>query len=211
MKTVAIIQARLGSTRLPAKVLLPLPTGRIVLHEVVHRAKQIKGIDEVVVAIPDLERDDVLFAHASDVATVVRGSEIDVLGRYTQAARAMGADRVMRITADCPLLCPAVCAQVLDALDQGGEYASNAFPKRTFPHGWDCEAFTREALERANREASAAYDREHVCPWMQRHLTCAAIEHDTDYSDTRWTLDTLEDYVRICKVINATHSNLRAA
>jgi spore coat polysaccharide biosynthesis protein SpsF len=203
MKTVAIIQARLGSTRLPAKVLLPLPTGRVVLQEVIHRCQQIQGIDAVVVAIPATADNDLLLPFASAAAMVVRGPEHDVLARYWEAAKAAEADVIMRITADCPLLDPQTCTETLDLYRKHGPgYVSNAWPVREYPHGWDCEVFSREALELAHFNATDYEDREHVTPYMKRTQCKAFLKARVDRSHLRWTLDALDDYVRIVDVFN---------
>lgn len=183
-----IIQARMGSTRLPGKVLLPL-NGWTVLEEVVCRCWQIPGIDTVVVATPDDEIERVIGNHC----WVIRGPEHDVLYRYVIAARATQADVIMRITADCPLISPQLCGAVLDALP-GYDYASNVHP-RTFPRGYDCEVFTADVLERANVESE---DREHVTTWM---LTAPIKRNNVSAPwkmDGRLTLDTPEDYATIC-------------
>lgn len=164
MKTAVIVQARLGSSRLPAKVLLPLPTGRTVLEEVLFRCKQISGVDVVVAAIPDTAENDIVFAVADGHMRqhggwIVRGPEHDVLARYAKAAEAVGADTVMRVTSDCPLIDPVVCGQVLEAYraarDVHGnvEYCSNSIEnRRTYPQGFDCEVFSRDVLDLANRK-----------------------------------------------------------
>lgn len=228
MKKVAcIIQARLGSTRLPAKVLLPLPTGRTVLEEVIYRCRQIEGVDVVVVAIPDTNENDILVPFieksrdaVADLARLLhdeslldlkvtpvelfRGPEHDVLKRYAMAAEAVGATTIMRVTSDCPLLNVNQCRSLLLPVTIGpAAYATNAWPnERTAPGGWDCEVFSAEILQAADAEATLAYDREHVTPWMQkqrdgtRFLTCRST-NDRHPTNVRWTLDTLEDYVRI--------------
>lgn len=192
--TVCIIQARIGSTRLPGKVLLPLPTGRSVLGEVVHRCEQIPGINEIVVAIP--VGDDPLLVEVEG-HRVTFGPEDDVLARYSIAAEVTDADRVMRITADCPMLNPKVCGEVLDLYMTYPEalYASNVV-ERTYPKGWDCEVFSRNILDMAYAEATEAYDREHVTPWIIRTnaeslVTLRAAE---DHSGDSCTLDTIDDY-----------------
>lgn len=207
MTVACIVQARLGSTRLPAKVLLPLPTGRTVLEEVLHRCRLIPGSDYTVLAIPDTPANDILERIAlkfEESAGIVRGSEHDVLGRYLKAAHAVGAKTVMRITADCPLIDPEVCGQVLAAFRYhgGAPYASNCTTQRTFPQGFDCEVFTFEALIAAASDATDAYDREHVTPYIWREIArkdgrCLLVKSETDRSHLRWTLDTLEDYVTI--------------
>jgi spore coat polysaccharide biosynthesis protein SpsF len=246
MVTACIVQARLGSTRLPAKVLLPLPTGRTVLEEVLFRCQEIPGIDVVVAAIADDAGSDILVPFVEKAASArtphhlqrgwdnipfenvkvicVRGPEHDVLARYAKAAEAVKADVIMRITADCPLIDPQVCGDVLKLQQStGADYVSNAWPSRHFPHGYDCEVFTMEVLERAYREMPPLYydvpmrggwlvgrdnplgaDREHAgCPWMQRQqdIRKAHLKAMEDRSHLRWTLDTLSDYVRIWNVM----------
>lgn len=227
-KTAVIVQARLGSTRLPAKVLLPLPTGRTVLEEVLFRCRQIPGVDVVVCAVPDTAENDILASVVSKIEwaafpednpvirarpILVRGSEHDVLARYAKAAGAVGADVVMRVTSDCPLIDPEACGHVLQAFMNARQrtdcvvhYSSNVHP-RWLPHGQDCEVFSRELLERANREANGPHDREHVTtPWMYDTAcaarACTGVEYNEDRSHLRWTLDTLEDYVRIWNIFD---------
>ncbi len=199
MKTAVIIQARVGSSRLPGKVLLPLPTGRSVIDEVVYRASQIEGIDEVILAIP--AQDVEILAALHMPCQVFFGPEHDVLARYAEAARKFRVDHIMRITADCPMLDPLVCEQVLRRYRETptlvAPYVSNVFPKRTFPKGFDCEVFAYRVLDSANKKASNSYDREHVTPWMQRIIKTECVENERDESDESWTLDTIEDYRRI--------------
>lgn len=215
--TACIVQARLGSTRLPAKVLLPLPTGRTVLEEVLHRCKRIPGVDAVVLAIPDTPENDIIEKVAPHGLRqvewgieIVRGPEHDVLARYAMAAEVVNADVIMRITSDCPLIDPKVCGRVLSAhkLDRA-DYASNTM-SRTWPQGLDCQVFSRDLLRRADRETVGAgevfnllnHDRAHVCPWMERasDVRRSSVTCDRNRSHLRWTLDTLEDYVRIWRV-----------
>jgi spore coat polysaccharide biosynthesis protein SpsF len=210
-KTVAIIQARLGSSRLPAKVLLPLPTGRTVIEEVIHRAKQIEGVDEVVVVIP--EKDAAILEPYIPVRYVT-GSETDVLSRYWMAAKIAAADVIVRITADCPMLDPFVCGEVIaQCLAWGAEYTSNVYPVRSFPQGYDCEVFTLAALEKAMAADYTAYEREHVTPWMQQNCTTTSfVAHGPDRSHERLTLDTIEDYRHIYQVMqDELNSGHRAA
>ena len=215
MKTVCIVQARLASTRLPAKVLLPL-NGHTVLEEVLRRCKRILGVHQVVAAIPDTGDCDVLvpFIKRQDVA-VSRGYEFDVLARYAKAAAEHDADIVMRVTSDCPLLSPSVCESVLalrERHDVG--YASNVYPSRHFAQGLDCEVFTRGLLDMANNEAVDSYDREHVTPFIQRNCGVegyALLKAANDQSHLRFTLDTLADYLIILRAFDEAHSDIRAA
>lgn len=216
--TACIVQARLGSTRLPAKVLLPLPTGRIVLEEVLYRCRQIPGIDVVVCAIPDTAENDILATVVGKIMwcsaddkfgrnpihpVIVRGPEHDVLARYAKAAEAVGADVVMRVTSDCPLIDPRVCGDVLKRRTEGGyAYVCNNMPP-TFPIGFDTETFTAGLLRHVNDTATDQQDREHVSPMMRRlasGVDGVNVASDIDRSHLRWTLDTLEDYKTIWNV-----------
>jgi spore coat polysaccharide biosynthesis protein SpsF (cytidylyltransferase family) len=197
MTTAVIVQARWASSRLPGKVLLDL-AGRTVLHHVLTRCAAIPGADVVVCATPDDQASRPVASEAQAAgATVFRGSETDVLSRYLGAARAVNATTVMRVTSDCPMIDPALCGDVLSLRSaQHSDYACNNMPP-SFPHGLDCEAFTRAALERAALEATDAYDREHVTPWLRRSpaMKRVSLRHDVDlHAEARWTLDHPEDY-----------------
>lgn len=169
MLTAVIVQARMTSTRLPGKVLLPLGDTSL-LGQVLRRCRLIAGVDLVVAASPvGVEHDPVAREAARHGAMVVRGPEDDVLERYRIAAEAAAADLVMRVTSDCPLIDPVLCSEVINKIRQGGfDYAANNLTGG-WPHGLDCEAFTRMALERAAREATDPYEREHVTPWLRTH------------------------------------------
>ena len=192
MTTVCIVQARLTSTRLPAKTMLSLG-GEPVIRHVLRRCKTIPGIDRVILATP-VDKSEPLREEARGLGvTVVQGSEHDVLGRYRKAALLANAEIIMRITADCPLINPEICGRVLSLMEDGVEYASNVMP-RGFPKGQDCEVFTFDALERAHKEADDPEDREHVTLWMQRNLHCVNLDGDGN-PDLNWCLDTLDDYI----------------
>ena len=181
------------SKRLPGKMMLCLG-GKTAIHYVLSRCKTINGIDKVVCAVPDDGYSAPIKREALALGVhVVTGSGHDVLSRYHKAALAVKADIVMRITGDCPLIDPEICARVLGLMIDGVDYASNVNP-RGWPKGLDCQVFTFEALDRAHKEADDPHDREHVCPWMERNLHCVNLDGDGDPS-LRWTLDTLEDYL----------------
>ena len=196
MTAAVIVQARMNSTRLPGKVLMQVG-GTTVLDHVLRRCLAIAGADIVCCAIPESADSDPVADEARRIGVeVFRGSERDVLDRYWRAARALKADVVVRVTSDCPLLDPAVAAEVL-ALHarEGADYACNNMPP-TWPHGLDCEALTFAWLERAAREATAPYDREHVTPYVREHpdsrkanLPCPV----AGVAKHRWTLDTPAD------------------
>ena len=197
MKTVAIIQARMGSSRLPGKMLTDLG-GKPVLAWVVDAAKAIQGVDTVVVATSDNPGDHAISAWCeANAVTCHTGPEDDVLTRFTIAAVAENADLILRLTGDCPLLDPQVCAQVLLQLKRSGaDYASNTEPP-TWPDGLDCEAFTRSALNSAAANAVEPSDREHVTPYIRSHrrlfdvvaVTCPLPGLHAE----RWTLDDESD------------------
>jgi spore coat polysaccharide biosynthesis protein SpsF len=196
MKIVAIIQARMGSTRLPGKVLLDLE-GASVLARVLARVKRAATIGEVVVATSDGPGDDVIVTECKRLGTnVFRGNENDVLDRYYRAAQFSKADVVVRITADCPLLDPKITDHtVSEFLQHHPDYASNALI-RTYPRGLDTEVFTIAALERAWREGSERHQRAHVTPYIYQNperFRVLAVQGERDYSGFRWTLDTEQD------------------
>jgi glutamate-1-semialdehyde 2,1-aminomutase/spore coat polysaccharide biosynthesis protein SpsF len=195
--TVCIIQARLASTRLPGKVLLPLGN-RTVLAHVLDRAAKIEGVDRVVCAtVQGADGDAVAQEAAHCGAVVYRGSETDVLRRYAEAAEAANAATIVRITSDCPLIDPAICAAVLALhTSTGADYAANNMPPG-WPHGLDCEVFSRAALEAAHGAATVSYDREHVTPWIRNNAALRRVNLPGPGGRVikrRWTLDFPEDY-----------------
>lgn len=195
MKTVAIVQARMGSTRLPGKVMLDLG-GRPMIDLLLERLARAQMVDEIVVATTTDGPDDVLADHLNARGYAVhRGSPTDVLDRYYQAARATAADVVVRVTGDCPLIDPQlVDAVIIKFNDAGVDYASNVGPP-TFPDGLDTEVFSFAVLERAAREATASFDREHVTPYLREPGRFSAINvaGSSDLSAQRWTVDEASD------------------
>jgi len=196
MKKVIILQARYTSTRLPGKVLKEV-NGLTILGWMIRLSQAVQGIDEVCVAVPEGAAQDGVVAEAlKHGATVVAGPEHDVLARFTLAAKATSADIVMRITTDCPLADADIASELLDLLiSSNADYACNNEPF-TFPHGLDCEVFTADILEIANREATEAYDREHVTPWIKRNKDIKRVYlHGPggEMTSWRWTIDTPED------------------
>ena len=191
-RTVAIVQARMTSSRLPGKVLMDL-AGAPMLQRVVERAQRARGVDAVVIATSDRPTDDPVAALGASLGVpVVRGSEHDVLSRYCEAATRSSAARVVRITADCPLLDPAVVALVIAAFAATPcDYASNLEPP-TFPDGLDVEVMSREALDRAGRDATLRSEREHVTLHIRNHperYRMQSVRRTPDLSHLRWTVD----------------------
>jgi spore coat polysaccharide biosynthesis protein SpsF (cytidylyltransferase family) len=198
MRTVVIVQARMGSSRLPGKVLQDLG-GKTVLRRVLERCAVIKGVDCVCCAIPSGEENEPVAAEADCCGAIVkRGSETDVLDRYYQAALELRASFIMRVTSDCPLLDPDIATEVLELVTQdGADYACNNMPP-SWPHGLDCEAFRYEWLERAAHEAVLSSEREHVTPFIRKHPAVHKLVLNgpgDDIARHRWTLDTEQDLV----------------
>lgn len=206
MRKVVIIQARMGSSRLPGKVLKTLGD-RTVLDHVVTRVKAAK-VDQVVVATSDLSGDDAIATYCADHQwSCVRGSETDVLSRYAKAVKESAADIVVRVTSDCPLFSPLILDQMLDRFDPSSmDYKSTNLPARSFPVGLDCEVMRADVLLRAHAKAADAYDREHVTPFIYHNPSDFSLHGhvcDTDLSGIRITLDTTEDYTRLVDLVAA--------
>lgn len=197
MKTVVIVQARVGSSRLPRKVLKHLG-GKTVLARVLSRLGWCNLVDEVVVATTDQAEDQAVVEEAKRCGVrAICGSELDVLARYHLAANETDARMIIRITSDCPLVDPMLIDQMIARFHQQSntghtiDYLSNTHP-RTFAHGLDVEVFRREALEIAHREACAVHEREHVTPFFYLHPLRFRLHNfaqATDHSALRWTLD----------------------
>jgi spore coat polysaccharide biosynthesis protein SpsF len=217
----AIIQARMGSTRLPGKVLRPL-AGRPMLARIVERVRACPAIAAVVVATSDREGDEpIRRLCAAERFDCFAGSELDVLDRFYQAAAARQGDPLVRITADCPLVDPGLLTRLL-ALFAGGEYdhvgvATGAgalfLGQGRYPDGLDTECFSFAALERAWREADSPQDREHVTPYLWRHpdrFRCGHLLSPVDYSRLRWTVDTEADFDLIARIYDALGRDDRA-
>jgi glutamate-1-semialdehyde aminotransferase/spore coat polysaccharide biosynthesis protein SpsF (cytidylyltransferase family) len=203
----ALIQARMGSSRFPGKVLQDL-SGRPMLWHVVNRVRKARNVDRVVVATTDLEVDDpVAWFCEQEGIGCFRGSEQDVLDRFYQAAKANHADVVVRITADCPLIDPSVIERVLARFQRGDcDYVCNII-RYTYPDGLDTEVFSFGALERAWREASKPSEREHVTPYLRMDkFRVANVESEVPVSPAqyRWTVDRPADLDFVRKVYAAS-------
>lgn len=201
---VAIVQARMSSTRLPGKVLREV-MGRPLLARQLERLQRIRSDVGVVVATTRNTADDPIVDLCESVGIpVYRGSEDDVLERYAAAAAYAAADPVIRITADCPFIDPAICRLVLERYEAGDcDYASNTLV-RTYPRGLDTEVFAAAHLRQARRDAPTSTEREHVTPFLygnpDRFRLCS-IENETDLSAHRWTVDTAKDLEFVTAVL----------
>jgi spore coat polysaccharide biosynthesis protein SpsF len=193
---VAIIQARMGSTRLPGKVLAEI-CGRPILWHVVERTRAAQSLNSVVVATTTKPADDVIAAFCREHGVdCFRGSEEDVLDRYYMAAREHAAEVVVRITSDCPLIDPEIVDKTVRAfLGERPDYASNSLIQ-TYPRGLDTEVMSFRTLEAAWREARLPYQRTHVTPYIYQNperFKILPVTGDRNYSAYRWTVDTPED------------------
>ena len=208
-KIVAIIQARMGSTRLHGKVMKDL-FGKSVLSHDIERIKQATTIDEIVIATTLSKEDDVIALQAiEDGVRVYRGSEDNVLSRYYEASIESEADVVVRITSDCPLIDPNIIDEVInfylkndyDLVTNAGLYIEN----RTYPRGLDLEVFSISILKDAYKNAKKDYHLEHVTPYIyEKSKNIFFCKNIHDESKHRWTLDTEEDFA----LIKAIYCNL---
>lgn len=190
MHTVAIVQARMGATRLPGKILKPL-AGKPALWHVVNRLNYAKHLNQVIIATTTEKQDDEVkkFCFEYEVPCF-RGSQEDVLDRYYQAAKKFSADPIIRITADCPAIDPTIIDEVVEGYING-HYDVYGLAGE-FPDGLDCTVFSFRALEDTWKHANLPSEREHVCPYMQKHpekFRTGGYEKFKGLGHHRWTLD----------------------
>ena len=220
MRPVAVIQARMGSTRLPGKVLRPI-LGKPMLWHIVRRLKCAQGLLDAVVATSDQPGDEPIRGFCRENAIpCFAGSERDVLDRFYRAAKRFGGDPLIRITGDCPFVDPVLVGKLLERY-RGGGYdhvavatgAGALFLKGgRYPDGLDAECFSFSSLERAWREATEESDREHVTPYIWRNKSlfrCGHLTSERDYSDLRWTVDNEEDFGPVERIYEALYSEER--
>ncbi len=199
-RTVAIVQGRMSSSRLPGKILMDI-AGVPMLMRVVERARRAGTVDEVVFATTIEPSDDPVAEYCrSNHIPYYRGSLPDVLDRIYQAAQNYHAETIVRLTADCPLLDPGLVDETVALFSSSGaDFAANRLPppyQRTYPIGLDCEVCSFDALERAWREAVELYEREHVMPYLyevEGRFKVAILDYKKNYGDLRWTVDTAQD------------------
>jgi len=212
MKIVAIIQARMGSTRLPGKVLMKL-IGEPILAHVIKRTSRAKTISNIVVATTVNQMDNVIVQFCQENGWLCfRGNEQDVLDRYYKAAVEYQADVIVRITSDCPLIEPEIIDRVVgEYLENPSlDYVSNTLDPRTFPRGLDVEVVSFEALRCAWEEDNNYEWREHVTPYIYRNpdkFSVKGVKHGEDLSYMRWTVDTIEDFRFVSTIYNHFRHN----
>lgn len=212
MKVIAIIQARMGSTRLPGKVLNKVQDKPLLEYQI-DRVKKAKTIDEIVIATTTKDNDNQIVDLCKRLSLpYYRGSEEDVLSRYYESAAKFQADVIVRLTADCPLIDPDVIDKVVNAYLESLEYydfACNTLV-RTYPKGLDTEVMTFKLLKQIHEEAKEIFYREHVTNYIYHHpekFKILNIQNDFDASVHQWTLDTEEDFLLIQKIIQELYPN----
>lgn len=208
MNTSIIVQARMTSTRLPGKVLLPLG-GKPMLARLVERLQRVRLANTIVIATTTNAADEPIVDLCRRLGVPChRGSERDVLARYAEAAGTHQADVVVRITSDCPLIDPALIDAVIARYQQNdADCVSNMLPP-TWPYGMAVEVFSARALAEAHAEASAPAEREHVTPFLYarpQRYRLRNFASPTDLSGQRWTVDTPEDYELVQRLFDAVH------
>ena len=210
MKVVAIVQARMGSTRLPNKVMRHI-SGIPMIELLLSRLAKAKEVDQIIVATSIDERNIPLVTHVRKIGYACeQGSENDVLDRYVHAAKAHQADVIVRITGDCPIVDPELVDEVIRGFKAANiDYFSNTDPP-TYPDGLDIEVFTIKALEKASNETSDPFDREHVTPYLRKpgKYKTESIQHSEDLSVLRWTVDESADFEVIEKVFGHFHPKI---
>ena len=210
MKIVIIVQARMGSSRLPGKILKEV-LGKPLLEYLLERLKRVKKANEICVATTTKPQEQPILDLCArlDVATF-RGSEDDVLERYYLAAKKCKAGAVVRVTSDCPLIDPVEIDKLVHFyLDNLGQYDYVAHSlTRTYPRGMDAEIFSFDALEKAYNNGKSAPEREHVTPhlyWNPHLFRLGNVAYKEDHKDHRWTVDTPEDFELIQKIIESLY------
>jgi len=204
MTTIAIVQARMGSTRFPDKVMRPI-NGTPMIELLLGRLARAKRIDRIILATSVEPRNQPMVDHVRGLGyQVYQGSENDVLDRFYQAARPEAPDTVVRITGDCPLIDPQLVDEVIAAYQAAGvDYLGNTVPP-SYPDGLDTEVFSFRALEQAAREATAPAEREHVTPFIRNSglFRTGNLAHREDHSGERWTVDEAPDFAVVSAVFD---------
>tara|TARA_R110000751_G_scaffold67156_3_gene137047 strand:+ start:404 stop:1060 length:657 start_codon:yes stop_codon:yes gene_type:complete len=206
----AIVQARLGSTRFPGKVLADINGKPMIVH-VLNRAREIPGVDLVVAAIP---RGEVRLEQVIRNAGVfpVLGDEHDVLSRFMDATNGRDVDTIVRLTGDCPALDPAVAGSTLDLFLRSApriDFASNDTTLSGYPDGWDTEVFSLSALQQASARAKGS-DREHVTSWMRKNLTFETLKADQPWVGPKLSVDTPDELTVVAEYMRDRLSDIRS-
>ncbi len=203
-----IVQARMGSTRLPGKV-MKIINNKTLIQILLLRLSKVKKINKIVVATSSNSENEDLVNHLKDLnIDFYIGSENDVLNRFFRASSKYKSDIIVRITADCPLISPEVINETIDLyLSSNVHYVSNINPP-TFPDGLDVEVFSHYALKKAEKYSVEKYDREHVTPYIRRNFENVNFTNNKeDLSSLRWTVDEKEDFNVVKNIFNYFENN----
>ncbi|MCM3663651.1 glycosyltransferase family protein [Mesobacillus subterraneus] len=210
MKVAAIIQARMGSTRLPGKILKTV-NGKTLLEYQIERVERAKLIDEIIIATTIKESDDPIVQLCQQLSIpYYRGSEDDVLSRYYEAAINNNVQVIVRLTSDCPIIDPEIIDETIRVyLDNKNtvDYVSNTL-ERTFPRGLDTEVFSFDVLNQAYKTSKEKIYREHVTSFIYGNPDTFKLKNVpslNDYSEHRWTVDTEEDFILIKNILEALY------
>ena len=202
MRVVALVQARMGSTRLPGKVLKSI-VGKPMIELLLTRLSQSTELDEIVLATSEEKQNDQLQSVVESLGyRCIRGSEKDVLNRFYKSAKCVGADVIVRITGDCPLVDAALVDQCIQGYRGANvDYFSNVSPA-TYPDGLDVEVMSFESIERAKNETDSEFDREHVTPYIRNSdsFSKSSMRYIEDLSNQRWSVDEPEDLTVVTNV-----------
>jgi len=204
--TECIIQARMGSSRLPGKTLMKLDETKTTLDFVINQLSFSKLIDRIVIATTSLDEDNVIEKKAKELGIdCFRGSKNDVLDRYYRCAKQFEMKTIVRITADCPIIDPTIVDKVIEQFHSGDyDYATNTI-FRTYPTGTDVEIFSFQSLEKSWHEAKLSSEREHVTPFLRNKnsgFKIKNVENEENVSHLRWTLDMNEDLILIREIVS---------
>lgn len=196
MKIDAIVQARMGSTRLPGKVLKKL-NGITLLESLIQQLRHSKLLDRIIIATTTNPEDNEIFQFLEQSSIdVFQGSNLDVLDRYYRCATEFNCKHIVRITADNPLVDPIIVDETLqEYIDNDFDYVNN-FTKKTYPTGTEAEVFSYNTLRSAWKKATSKYDREHVTPYIYNHpenFKTQCLSYSEDLSHLHWTVDTIDD------------------
>ncbi len=206
-----IVQARIGSSRLPGKTMELITEDKKIIDFVVNQLKFSKLIEKIIIAIPDLMEDDLIYKHlVSRKIQIFRGSSKNVLDRYYQCAKTASSSIIVRITADCPLIDPEIVDNVITKfIENEFDYVANTHP-RTFPYGTETEVFSFDALEKAWKETNDDFDKEHVTPYFYKNphkFKIGNFVQEKNQSRYRWTVDHKEDLEFVKCVISKISKN----
>jgi len=201
-----ILQARMGSTRLPGKVLMKIDNDSSILDFVIKQLRCSNLLDEIIIATTKLNEDNVIEKYAVDNnLRCFRGSALDVLDRYYQCAKKFNFSTIVRVTSDCPLIDPTIIDRIIKKFKNGDyDYVSN-FLSHSFPNGTEAEIFSFNILKNAWANGKKSFEREHVTPYIyhnQKKFLLGELKSEKDYSNLRWSVDKKNDLDLVKEIVS---------